>query len=515
MTAGRLMQIQRLQELCVAALATVALVGCASAPQSASHPGSPDMPWLERMTFGVNSAMLAQYQKLGRDGFLEAQLRASDEHLPDTVARQLAQLSIDHVDAEHLFVGIAVEQKRINALPEGPEKQAARQKLNEQGNQAAYEARRGELLRAIYSPDQLKEQMVWFWLNHFSVFEQKANVRWMLADYANRAIRPHALGHFRDLVMATLQHPAMLQYLDNAQNAAGHINENYARELMELHTLGVDAGYSQHDVQELARVLTGVGVAGVEPPHLRPELRGLYLREGAFEFNPARHDFGNKVLLGHPLTHRGFSEVSEAVDLLVHQSACARFISRKLAIYFVGDDPPKPLVERMAQTFQQSDGDIAAVLRTLFTSRELAAQAGRKFKDPMQYVVSALRMAYDTRPIENMHPVTGWLGALGEAEFGHQTPDGYSLQDTAWSSSGQMSRRFEIARAIGSGSAGLFDNEDAGTKAVGGFPLLTTPVYYSVVEPSLSAATRNALQAARSQQEWNLYLLASPDFNYR
>jgi len=239
------------------------------------------------------------------------------------------------------------------------------------------------------------------------------------------------------------------------------------------------------------------------------------VREGAFEFNPARHDFGSKTLLGHALSRHGFAEISEAVDLLVRQSACARFISRKLAIYFVSDDPPRALVDRMAQTFQQTDGDIAAVLRTLFTSRELAEQAGRKFKDPMQYVVSALRMAYDTRPIENMHPVTGWLGALGEAEFGHQTPDGYSLQDTAWSSSGQMSRRFEIARAIGSGSAGLFDPEDAGTRTLGGFPLLTTPVYYSVVAPLLSAPTRNALETARSQQEWNLYLLASPDFNYR
>jgi uncharacterized protein (DUF1800 family) len=502
--------------LLMAAVAALTVAGCASAPPSAPRAtGSPDMAWLQRMTFGVNSGVLTQYQKLGRGGYLEEQLHPTDEHLPDAVAHQIAQLSIGQVDAARLFIGIAMEQKRINALPDGPDKQAARQKLNDQGNQAAYEARRRELLRAIYSPAQLKEQMVWFWLNHFSVFEQKANVRWMTADYSERAIRPHALGNFRDLVMATLEHPAMLQYLDNAQNAVGHINENYARELMELHTLGVDAGYTQNDVQELARVLTGVGVAGPEPPHLRPELRGLYVREGAFEFNPARHDFATKTLLGHTLTHHGFAEVSEAVDLLVRQSACAHFVSRKLAVYFVGDDPPKALVERMAQTFQQTDGDIAAVLRTLFTSRELGEQAGRKFKDPMQYVVSALRMAYDTRPIENMHPVMGWLSALGEPQFGHQTPDGYSLQDTAWSSSGQMSRRFEIARAIGSGSAGLFDPEDAGTKTVGGFPLLTTPVYYSVVAPLLSAPTRNALETARSQQEWNLYLLASPDFNYR
>jgi uncharacterized protein (DUF1800 family) len=500
----------------VAALAALALAGCASAPQNRSNSsGSPDMPWLERLTFGVNSAVLAQYRKLGRDGFLETQLQATDEHLPEAVGRDIAQLPSGPPDVARLFLSIAAEQKRINTLADGPEKQAARQKLNDQGNQAAYEARRRELLRAIYSPAQLKEQMVWFWLNHFSIFEQKANVRWLMGDYSERAIRPHALGHFRDLVMATLEHPAMLQYLDNAQNAAGHINENYARELMELHTLGVDAGYSQHDVQELARVLTGVGIATPEPPRLKPELRGYYVRDGAFEFNPARHDFGPKTLLGQPLTRHGFAEVSEAVELLVRQKACARFVSRKLAVYFVGDDPSAALVERMAQTFQSSDGDIAAVLRTLFTSRELAAQAGRKFKDPMQYVVSAVRLAYDSRLIQNMHPVTGWLVALGEPEFGHQTPDGYSLQDAAWSSSGQMSRRFEIARAIGSGSAGLFDPENGGPATVVGFPLLTNPVYYGVLEPSLSVQTRNTLQTARSQQEWNLYLLASPDFNFR
>jgi uncharacterized protein (DUF1800 family) len=499
----------------VAALAALAIAGCVSAPPPAPYSAAPDMPWLERMTFGVNSGVLAQYRKLGRQGYLEEQLRPADGRLPDAVAQEIAQLRISQADGTQLLMKVVAEQKRLNTLPDGPDRQAARQALNDQGNQLVYETRRRELLRAIYSSAQLKEQMMWFWLNHFSVFEQKANVRYLVADYSERAIRPHALGHFRDLVMATLEHPAMLQYLDNAQNAAGRINENYARELMELHTLGVDAGYSQHDVQELARVLTGVGVAGLEPPKLRPELRGAYVRDGAFEFNPARHDFGPKKLLGHELKQHGFAEVSEAVELLVRQQACAQFISHKLAVYFVGDDPPAALVGRMARTFQDSDGDIAAVLRTLFTAPELAAQAGRKFKDPMQYVVSAVRMAYDTRIVQNMHPVTNWLGALGEPTFGHQTPDGYSLVDTAWSSSGQMSRRFEIARAIGAGSAGLFDPENGGPATVVGFPLLTTPVYYSVVEPSLSAQTRAALQRARSQQEWNLYLLASPEFNSR
>jgi uncharacterized protein (DUF1800 family) len=503
------------KKMFVAALAVLAIAGCASAPTPAPHSASPDMPWLERMTFGVNSAVLAQYRKLGRQGYLEEQLRPADGRLPDAVAQDIAQLRISQTDGAQLLMKVMAEQKRLNALPDGPDRQAARQALNDQGSQLVYETRRRELLRAIYSPAQLKEQMMWFWLNHFSVFEQKANVRYLVGDYSERAIRPHALGHFRDLVMATLEHPAMLQYLDNAQNAAGRINENYARELMELHTLGVDAGYSQHDVQELARVLTGVGVAGLDPPKLRPELRGLYVRDGAFEFNPARHDFGPKKLLGQDLKKRGFAEVAEAVQLLVQQKACARFISRKLAIYFAGDDPPAALIERMAGTFQDSDGDVAAVLRTLFTAPELAAQAGRKFKDPMQYVVSAVRMAYDTRIVENMHPVSNWLGALGEPTFGHQTPEGYSLVDTAWSSSGQMSRRFEIARTIGAGSAGLFDPENGGPATVVGFPLLTTPVYYNVVEPSLSAQTRAALQRSRSQQEWNLYLLASPEFNSR
>ncbi len=139
--------------------------------------------------------------------------------------------------------------------------------------------------------------MMWFWLNHFSVFEQKANVRYLIGDYSERAIRPHALGHFRDLVMATLEHPAMLQYLDNAQNAAGHINEKLCPRTHGAAYAGGRRGYSQHDVQELARVLTGVGIAGLEPPKLRAPLRGDYVRDGGFEFNPARHDFGPKKLL--------------------------------------------------------------------------------------------------------------------------------------------------------------------------------------------------------------------------
>jgi uncharacterized protein (DUF1800 family) len=198
----------------------------------------------------------------------------------------------------------------------------------------------------------------------------------------------------------------------------------------------------------------------------------------------------------------------------VKQPACARFISRQLASYFVADNPPPQLVERMAQTFLRTDGDIAAVLRTLFLAREFNASLGGKFKDPMRYVVSAVRFAYDGRPITNTRPLLNWLNGLGEAPFAHQTPDGYPLTELAWASSGQMSRRFEIARLIGSGNAGLFDSEDGSAAAASGFPQLSNRLYFEGVEPFLAARTRTALDRANSQQEWNTFLLSSPDFSY-
>ncbi|MGH8323980.1 MAG: DUF1800 domain-containing protein, partial [Steroidobacteraceae bacterium] len=420
------------------------------------------------------------------------------------VAAQIDALEISHSDAAQLLTYVHRQQQRINALSDGPGKQGARKALNDQGNHLAYESARRELLRAIYSPARLQEQVVSFWLNHFSVFQYKANDAWLVGDYPERAIRPHALGHFRDLVMATLTHPAMLQYLDNAQNAAAHLNENYARELMELHTLGVDSGYTQQDIQELARILTGVGInASGNTPKLKPQWQSLYRRDGAFEFNPARHDFGSKVLLGQHIEGSGFHEIEQAVDLLVAQPACAQFVARQLATYFVADDPPRALVQHMARTFRKTRGDIVEVLTTMFESREFQASLGDKFKDPMHYVVSTLRLAYDGKPIQNTHPVLNWLNALGEPPFGRQTPDGYPLTETGWASSGQLSRRFEIARAIGSGNAGLFEPEDGRPPATTGFPQLASHLYFTSVEPFLSANARAALDHASSQLEWN------------
>jgi uncharacterized protein (DUF1800 family) len=515
----------------MAALSTFLLLACAgpgtrsdssgSGPTrlSAAAPALPvlrreDALWLERVTFGFDSASVAEYRRMGRERFLERQLVPGDASLPTSIAAQIAALEVAHADPARWLAEVNDGYKTINLMPDGADKEQARKTLNDRGNKLAYEALRRELLRAVYSPNQLQEQMIWFWLNHFSVHQNKANLRWLIGDYEERAIRPYALGHFRDLVLATLEHPAMLQYLDNNQNAAGHVNENYARELMELHTLGVDGGYTQQDVQQLARVLTGAGINVGNPPKLKPEWQPLYIHRGAFEFNPARHDFGPEVLLGHTIKGKGFEEIEEAVTLIVNQPACARFISRQLANYFVADNPPPQLIERMAQTFMRTDGDIAATLRTLFLARELNAALGGKFKDPMRFVVSAVRFAYDGRAISNTRPLLNWLNGLGEAPFGHPTPDGYPLTELSWASSGQMSRRFEIARLIGSGNSGLFDPEDGSAATASGFPQLSNRLYFEAVEPFLAAHTRVALNRANSQQEWNTFLLSSPDFSY-
>jgi uncharacterized protein (DUF1800 family) len=499
------------------------LSGCADSVHHDTAAAAPAMPplsrqdvlWLQRVSFGIDSTSIAELHRLGRARYLDRQLQAGDA-LPAPVAAELSALEITHLDPVRAIIDANAARKAANAMPDGPDREAARKAFNERGNRLAYEAVRSELLRATYSPDQLQEEMVWFWLNHFSVHQAKADLRWLVADYTDRAIRPHALGRFKDLVLATLEHPAMMAYLDNNQNAAGHVNENYARELMELHTLGVDGGYTQRDVQQLALVLTGSGIRAADPPKLKPELAALYYEKGAFQFNPARHDFSTKVVLGRTIRGRGFDEVDEAVTWIVRQPACAHFISRELATYFVADNPPPQLVERMTRTFQRTDGDIAAVLREMFLAPEINAALGGKFKDPTRFVVSAVRFAYDGRTITNTRPMVNWLNGLGEIPFGRPTPDGYPLNEAAWASSGQMSRRFEIARAIGSGSAALFDAEEGAPAAAAApaFPQLSNRLYFQAVEPFLTAHTREALGRANSPQEWNTFLLASPDFNY-
>ncbi|CAN5115765.1 DUF1800 domain-containing protein [soil metagenome] len=481
-----------------------------------------DLRWLNRVSFGVDSELVARYRKLGRERFLDEQLNPPRGD-PQVLADEIATLPTTQASAEQQYRALRAEQQRIQKLPP-EEAQPARDAQNKANNQVVYEVSRRHLMRALRSPAQLQEVMTWFWMNHFNVYSGKANVRWTIGEYEDRSVRPNALGKFSTLVTATLRSPAMLEYLDNAQSAANRVNENYARELMELQVLGVSGGpsgstYSQKDVQELARVLTGAGIDydGLVP-RLTPERASLYIRDGLFEFDPNRHDFGQKVVLGQTISGRGFSEVDDAVQLLCRQPAAARFISAKLATFFVGDDPPSALVDRMTTSFTRSGGDIAAVLRTLLLDpafdRAIADRPSR-LKDPMMFVASSLRLAYDGKVLTNYRPVLGWLYQLGEPLYGRVTPDGYALTEAAWASSGQMVKRFEIARAIGGGNAGLFRTDDDKPGPRTGFPVINSALYYAAVEPTLEPSTRGTLDQATSQQEWNTLLLASPDWMQR
>ncbi|MDR3426560.1 DUF1800 domain-containing protein [Silvimonas sp.] len=473
-----------------------------------------DLNWLQRVTWGADSATVARYRKLGRANFLDEQLHPhGDRDLPAPVKQQIAGLWVDQQTPLTLENNWRYINDQLKTATTDEQKQALQKARNDLGNDLLQETMQRHLLRDLYSPDQLQERMNWFWLNHFSVYAGKNNLRNLIPDYEETAIRPHVLGHFRDLLLATMTNAAMLVYLDNAQNAVGKINENYAREIMELHTMGVNSGYTQQDVQELARVFTGLGVNfNPQPAKVKPELAAYLVRNGAFEFNPQRHDFGSKQFLGQTIDGKGFAEIEQVADILANQPATARFVSRKIATYFMAQTPPEHVVEQMAKTWQHTDGDIAAVLKTLLQSREFTASLGKQFKDPMAYTVSALRLAYDGRQIINLKPEVNWLNNLGEPLYGRLTPDGYPLTAEAWSSSGQMVKRFEIARAIGSGNAGLFDQPD-GSKGTG-FPMLNNRLYYQLFDPYVSDTTRNALTQAASQQEWNMLLLSSPEFMY-
>ena len=471
---------------------------------------------LDRLTWGINASSAAHLQAVGTERWLTEQLHpAADAVLPDGVRAQIEAMTDVHKLPFDILAAFESQAKSANQVADPDQKKAAQQvyqqAMNDRGRQAASRA----ILRALYAPDQLRERMTWFWFNHFNVHQHKANLRILVGDYEDRVIRAHALGKFRDLLVATLHHPAMLRYLDNTDNAAGHLNENYAREIMELHTMGVGSGYTQADVEALARILTGVGVdVKPEDPKLKPEQQSQLVREGAFEFNPARHDYGDKTLLGHAIKGRGLAEVDEAIDILVHHPATATHLSKQIATYFVSDNPPDALVQKMAQTFKSTDGDIAAVLSAMVHAPEFTAslKPGVKFKDPVHYVFSAVRLAYDGKVILNTQPIQNWLNRLGEGLFNHETPDGYAMTSASWNGPGQMTLRFEIARQIGSGSAGLFKPDLPNAVDQPAFPLIQNSLYFNGLRQILGPTTLAALDQAISPQDWNTLFLSSPEF---
>jgi uncharacterized protein (DUF1800 family) len=426
---------------------------------------------LNRLAYGPRPGDIAKVRQSGVQAYIEEQLNPPP--LPAALAQRLDQLETLKMSAGESLA--LFEEARAMARDGG---QPAERR--EVVARLASEAAEARLLRAIESPRQLEEVMVDFWYNHFNVFSGKGQDRALVASYERDAIRPYVFGSFRQMLGATAHHPAMLFYLDNWVSKAGGLNENYARELMELHTLGVDGGYSQKDVTELARMLTGWTYA--------PK------RGARFVFDPRRHDNGAKTWLGKPVAARGEAEGEYALDVLAVHPSTARHISRKLAQYFVADSPPPALVERMAQSWIASNGDIRSVLRTLFASQEFMDQqyAGAKFKTPYQYVVSASRAA--AVPMTEAKPLLGILSRLGMPLYGCQTPDGYKNTEDAWLNPDGLGRRISYALALSGGA-----DADTVQQALG-----------ASVSPQTAAIVADSNERLRAAM-----LLGSPDFMQR
>lgn len=399
---------------------------------------------LNRLGFGPAPGELQRVARLGIDGYIEEQLHPERLPLPAALQSALQALPVTQLSQRELIEQF--RDLRRQAKDDPQDKALVRATLQ----RSTLEQGQARLLQAVGSPRQLEEVMVDFWFNHFNVYEGKGLDRALVENYEREAIRPHALGRFRDLLGATAHHPAMLFYLDNWLSVApgfqggrgkaksAGLNENYARELMELHTLGVDGGYTQHDVTELARMLTGWTFdarAGDAP--------------SVFVFRPARHDTGAKQWLGEMIPPGGGREEGEhALDVLARHPATARHIAFELAQKFVADAPPAPLVDHLAAHFRQTDGDLRAVLGMLFASAEFRAPAvrGVKFKTPYDYVISTLRVT--ALPVTDARPYLGALRQLGMPLYGCQTPDGYQNTQSAWLNPDAIARRVDFATRL-------------------------------------------------------------------
>jgi uncharacterized protein (DUF1800 family) len=409
-----------------------------------------------------------------REDRLYADLKTEDllDLPPDERMKAILKMSPEDQRA----VGVSLKGDKRDEFMEGmkPQQRETLMALNNPQQVVTSELVQSKLLRAIYSDRQLQEVMTDFWFNHFNVFIGKGADRYMLTGYERDAIRPHALGKFEDLLVATAQSPAMLFYLDNwlsvgpnsdfangipkrnnnynwrraprprrpapvklAKKRSG-LNENYGRELMELHTLGVNGGYTQKDVTEVARVLTGWT--------LKEPRQG-----GGFVFEDRMHEPGDKHVLGHRIKSGGEKEGREVLHLLAHHPATAKFISTKLAMRFVSDDPPPALIDRMSQTFLKKNGDISEVLKTMFHSPEFwASESYRvKVKTPLEFVISAVRTS--GAEVSDAQPLARQLQNLGMPLYGMQPPTGYSMKADAWINSSALLGRMNFALALTAG----------------------------------------------------------------
>ncbi len=404
---------------------------------------------LDRLSFGVNSAQLKQAKKEGIEAYIQSQLNPESITESSELENYLAKpkfVSQQPIELQrNEFADSQKIKKQKLSVARQLEMEKARKEIHAKLREEAMDA---HLARAIYSNRQLQEVMVDFWFNHFNVFAGKGTVALWVNDYENK-LRTNAFGKFRDLLSVTATHPAMLIYLDNQRNrvseasgtkkAVKNLNENYARELMELHTLGVDGGYTQEDVIELAKIFTGwsINVRGED--------------QQSFFFDEKRHDHSEKVFLGHKIEPNGIAEGQQALDILATHPATAKFISYKLAQYFVADEPPSSLVDKLAQKFLQSDGNIKVVMDTLIHAPELddPQYYRQKFQTPFQYIVSLVRTGEIKQP--NWKRIRGMLISLSMPTYMCVAPIGYKNTQDVWLNSQAILQRIGFATAIANG----------------------------------------------------------------
>jgi uncharacterized protein (DUF1800 family) len=477
---------------------------------------------LNRAGFGPRPGDLATVQKMGIDAYLQQQLNPNSIPLPSKLTTQLQQFPTLQKNAATLHeehsrqrllaeVGIQRKQQKVSsatpptAMPQGesarPEIDPAQRKMiRDRFQQPLREATEAKILRAVYSPRQLEEVMLDFWFNHFNVDGRKERTTIWVGSYEN-ALRPHVFSSFRTLLGVTAKHPAMLQYLDNWRNSSPNsavrnkqfqgLNENYARELMELHTLGVNGGYTQSDVVAVAKVFTGWGFPLNARWQEHPE---------GFFFNAKRHDPSPKVVLKQSITAQGAAQGEQVLDLLAKHPATAKHISYKLAQYFVADTPPPALVDRLTQQFQKSRGNMRAVMTTLFKSSEFwdTKYRGNKFKTPFEYVISSLRAT--GLPDVPSQRISRQLNQMGMPLYQRNTPDGYPNTEQTWLSASAITQRLDFATAVSRGFGT--------THVVNPNELLQT------VGSTLSPKTQSAFASAAPPVKTSV-LLGSPEFMRR
>jgi len=462
--------------------------------------------FLNRTSFGPTADAIQRAARLGIRAYLDEQL-ASHQIADEAAEAKVAGLkSMRFSSRELIELYPPPRTQRQQAMqPNGMSMQSM------EGPRAVIvELQQAKLIRALYSNRQLYEVMVDFWSNHFNIFAAKGANRWLTTSYDRDTIRPLALGKFRDLLVATAKSPAMLFYLDNWMSASPDspgaqmggpnnrrrgLNENYARELMELHTLGVDGGYTQKDVQEVARCFTGWTI--VQP-------RG----QGVFRFLPRIHDNGEKTVLGQHIPRGGGMEDGlRVIDILVQHPSTAQFIAAKLVRRFVADDAPAAIVNKAADAFRESAGDIPTVLRAIFDAPEFFSREvyQAKIKTPLEFVTSALRVTGSEAQVTPQ--LLRYLGRMGEPLFLAQAPTGYPDIASSWISADMLLTRINFVMD-------LVSNRLPGTTMPA--DTLKTPdeLIRRIAPDSLSPATQTVLAQAIGDQAVAL-LLAAPEFQRR